>query len=161
LSQKLKEEFDYGLILALLIVDDSDNYEYFCYKYKTSNKLKNRFKNISENFSSLKNKEFYSNDNIKKLIYLSDKNSVKDLLLFSACLENKIELSEFENLIKYTRICQVPEFPISGNYLKEHGYESGEKLGKKLKFLKEKWIENNFVLDKKIVDKSLNKVNRN
>ena len=36
-----------------------------------------------------------------------------------------------------------------------------EKLGKKLKFLKEKWIENNFVLDKKIVDKSLNKVNRN
>tara|TARA_B100001245_G_scaffold1844_1_gene1460 strand:- start:492 stop:1790 length:1299 start_codon:yes stop_codon:yes gene_type:complete len=161
LSQKLKEEFDYGLVLALLIVDDSDNYEYFCYKYKTSNKLKNRFKNISENFISLKNKEFYSNDNIKKLIYLSDKNSVKDLLLFSACLENKIELSEFEKLIKYTRICQVPEFPISGDYLKEHGYESGEKLGRKLKFLKEKWIENNFVLDKKIVDKSLNKVNRN
>jgi len=34
-------------------------------------------------------------------------------------------------------------------------------LGKKLKSLEEKWVENNFVIDKKIVEKSLGKVNKN
>ena len=48
------------LILALLIIDQSNNYEYFCYKYKVSNNIKNRFKNISKNFENLKSKKFYS-----------------------------------------------------------------------------------------------------
>ena len=43
----------------------------------------------------------------------------------------------------------------------KHGYETGQALGKKLKSLEEKWVENNFVIDKKIVEKSLEKVNKN
>ena len=31
-------------------------------------------------------------------------------------------------------------------------------LGKKLKSLEEKWIKNNFVIDKKIIEKSLKKL---
>ena len=54
-------------------------------------------------------------------------------------------------------VCKVPKFPISGNYLKEHGYEPGKTLGKKLKLLEERWIENNFTIDQKTIDKSLGK----
>jgi len=42
----------------------------------------------------------------------------------------------------------MPKFPISGNYLKEQGYHDGILLGDKLKKLEEKWINNNFVIDK-------------
>ena len=45
--------------------------------------------------------------------------------------------------------------------VKELGYETGQTLGKKLELLKEQWIKNNFVLDKKIIEKSLNKIGKN
>ena len=161
LNQKLRNKYDNHLILALLIIDQSDNYEYFCHKYKTSNSIKNRFKNISINFENLTSKKFYSEENIKKLIYLSSKDYVRDLLLFSICVNNKIETLSIKKLIDYVSTCEVPKFPISGDYLKKHGYKTGQVLGKKLKSLEEKWIENNFIIEKKVVEKSLGKVNKN
>ena len=160
LNYKLKSIYDINLILALLILDESNDYEYFCHKYKTSNSIKNRFKNIAVNFENLKNKKFYSKENIKRLIYLSNKNDVRDLLLFSICANNKIKNLPIE-MLNYVNNCKIPKFPFSGDYLKQHGYETGQTLGKKLKLLEEKWIENNFVIDKKIVEKSLGKTNEN
>jgi len=161
LNKKLRGKYDNYLILSLLIVDKSNNYEYFCHKYKTSNSIKNRFKNISINFENLKSKKFYSEENIKKLIYLSSKDYVRDLLLFSICVNNKMETFSIEKLIDYVNACEIPKFPITGDHLKKYGYETGQALGKKLKSLEEKWIENNFIIDKKLVKKSLGKTNEN
>ena len=161
LRQRPRDKYDNYLILALMIIDQSNDYEYFCHKYKTSNSVKNRFKNISQNYDNVKNKKFYSEENIKKLVYLSSKDNVIDLLLFSICENNKNSILNIEELINYVNRCVVPKFPISGNYLIEHGYETGEILGQKLKLLEEKWIENNFIIEKKMVEKSLGKVNKN
>jgi tRNA nucleotidyltransferase/poly(A) polymerase len=161
LDQKLRDKFDTNLILALLILDKSDNYEYFCHKYKTSNIIKKRFKNISKNFENLKSKEFYLEENIKRLVYSTNKDNVRDLLLFSVCLNNKVSISKKNELLNYVAVCKIPKFPISGDYLKKYGHESGKELGRKLKSLEEKWIKNNFVLDKKLLDKSLYKISRN
>ena len=161
LDTKLRDKYDNYLILAALILDEKNNHEYFCHKYKMSNSIKNRFKNISINFENLKKKEFYLKENIKKLIYLSNKNDVRDLLLFSICANNKAKTLSVEPLLDYVNTCKIPKFPFSGDYLMKHGYETGQALGKKLKSLEEKWVENNFVIDKKIVEKSLGKVNKN
>ncbi len=155
LNKKIKEKYDKYLILALLIIDESNNYEYFCHKYKTSNNIKNRFQNISKNFENMKSKNFYSEVNIKKLIYFLGKDDVRDLLLFSACINNKHKISNIESMLKFINDYKIPKFPISGDYLKEHGYETGKVLGDKLKLLKEKWIENNFALDEKLIRKFL------
>ena len=159
LDQNIKEEFDNFLILAMLVIDQSNNYEYFCHKYKASQSIENRFKNISKNLESITNEQFYSEKNIKKLIYLLGKYYVRDLLLFSICVNDKIETLNVKKLLEYVTICKVPKFPISGDYLKQHGYESGKKLGQELKSLEEKWIENNFILDEAILKKTLNKIN--
>tara|TARA_B100000029_G_C17583730_1_gene960477 strand:+ start:22 stop:1311 length:1290 start_codon:yes stop_codon:yes gene_type:complete len=158
LDQKFKENY---LVLAALILDQSSDYEYFCHKYKISNSIKNRFKNISINFENLKSKKFYSEVNIKKLIYFTNKNYVKDLLFFSIFLNNKIKISDIEKLIDYVDIWKIPKFPISGDYLKKQGYETGKILGKKLETLREKWINNDFIIEKKTIEKSLNKINKN
>ena len=160
LNKKLRDKYDNHLILAVLILDQSNSYEYFCHKYKTSNNIKNRFENISINFESLKSKQFYLEENIKKLIYLSNKDYVRDLLLFSICTNNKIKILNIEKLIDYIATCKIPKFPISGEYLKKHGYETGQALGQKLKSLEEKWIENNFIIEKKTIEKSLEKFNK-
>ncbi len=161
LNSKLRDNYDNYLILALLIIDQSNNYEFFCHKYKTSNSVKNRFKNISENFESFKNNKFHTKENIKKLIYLSNKDFVRDLLLFSICINNKIKTFNAEKLIDYLSACEIPKFPISGDYLKKYGYKTGQLLGKKLKSLEENWIKNNFVIDEKIVEKFLGKSKEN
>jgi len=157
LDSKLRDKYDNYLILASLILDQTNNYEYFCHKYKMSNSIKNRFKYISINFENLGRKKFFSEENLKKLIYLSNKNSVGDLLLFSICADKEIKTISIEKLINYVSECEIPKFPISGDYLKKYGYEAGEVLGKKLKSLEEKWIENNFIIEQKVIDKSLGK----
>ena len=161
LNQKLRNRYDNHLILALLIIDQSNNYEYFCHKYKISNRIKSRFKNISINFENIKNKKFYSEENIKKLIYATSKEEVIDLLLFSICINSKVKTLIIEKLINYVNTCKIPKFPISGNYLKKQGYEDGKTLGKKLKSLEEKWIKNNFSIDQNLLKKSLNKISKN
>ena len=148
LQNNIKNSFDTSLILALLIVDKSNNYEYFCHKYKTSNIIKNKLNNISKNFEYIKNKNFFLKENIKKQIYILGKNNVIDLLLFSLCI-NKSKNFDILELINYVRGCEVLKFPISGNDLKEQGYHDGVILGEKLKKLEEKWINNNFIIDEK------------
>ncbi len=157
LNKNIRNKYDNILILALLIIDHSDSYEYFCHKYKTSNQIKKRLKIISKNYEILKNKKFYNKENIKKLIYSLNKDHVIDLLLFSLCVVKKIDVSDIEELIKYIIEYKIPKFPVSGEHLKQYGYVTGEILGEKLKFLEEKWIENNFVIDKKIIKKTLGK----
>lgn len=154
-SVEFKKKYDKYLVLALLIIDQSKSYEYFCHKYKTSNSIKKRFENISKNFNNIKNKNFFSYTNIKKIVYLTSKDQVLDLLLFSVLINQKIDIEDVKKLIQYINVYKVPKFPISGEYLKTHGYKSGPNLGKKLKLLEEQWLKNNFVLDKKFLDKSL------
>ncbi|MBA1338511.1 MAG: poly(A) polymerase [Pelagibacterales bacterium] len=157
LSSKLLKQYDTNLILSLLIVDNSNEHEYFCHKYKVSKNIKNKLSNMSLNYKNLTDENFYTKGNIKKLIYLSNKNEVKDLLLFSICVNKNIKVDIIEKLIKFTNTCDIPKFPISGNTLKDYGYESGVELGEKLKKLEKKWIQNNFIIDKEIIEKSLGK----
>ncbi len=157
LDKGTKNYYDYKLILALLIIDNTNDYEFFCYKYKISNEIKKIFKSISLNYNQLKNKKFYSETNIKKLIYFTDKNTVRNILLFSGCANNKFKSEDFKNILSYVNNCKIPRFPISGDDLKKnYGYESGKELGKKLKYLEKKWIENNFTINKEFLKKSLN-----
>jgi len=161
LNKKLMNNYDNHLILGILIVDESNDYEYFCHKFKVSNSIKNRYKNISENLEKIKSKKFYTKENIRKLIYLMGRDKVKDLLLFSICFKNIRDISNIEKLIYFTDICKIPTFPISGDYLKEQGYKTGRELGRKLKLLEENWIENEFVVNKKFVEKILKKIDNN
>lgn len=161
LNKEIRSKYDFSLVLALLIIDQTDNYEFFCYKYKVPNNLKDKFENIFKNYENLKNKNFYSRDNIKKLIYFLNKEKVIDLLLFSMCVNKNINSVNLESLIDFIHKYQIPKFPISGDYLKNLGYKSGRGLGKKLNEIEREWVKNNFTLDKKIMEKSLTKINQN
>ena len=82
------------------------------------------------------------------------------MLLFSICVNKKLKILDIEQFIRYVNFCDIPKFPISGDDLKKYGYEKGEKLGKKLKSMEEKWIENDFILDEKVIEKNLGKIEK-
>jgi len=157
LSKKIKNQYDICLILALLMIGESNDQEYFCHKYKVSNNIKKRLKNISQNYESVKNQKFYLEGNINKLIYFSNKEEVIDLLIFSLSVGNKLKKINIEKLIHYVKNYKVPKFPISGDYLKKYGHKTGIIIGKKLKFLETEWVKNNFIIDKEFIRNYLEK----
>ena len=85
----------------------------------------------------------------------------KSEFFLSKFINTKIDIELIERLLNFVANCEIPKFPISGEYLKKHGYEAGKILGKKLKSLEEKWIENNFIIEKKVIEKSLGKTSKN
>ena len=69
---------------------------------------------------------------------------------------NKLDVKK---LMTFVSNCKIPKFPISGDYLKKYGYKTGLELGDKLKFLKERWIKNNFTINENEIKKYLGKKN--
>ena len=70
LISKTNLKVDYCLTLAILLSDKQTNIEYWIYKYKIPNKIKNRLLNISKYIDLVKEKIFISEQSLKKIIYL-------------------------------------------------------------------------------------------
>ena len=156
ISYKIKKQIDKILLLSILIVDETDNCNFFLYKYQLSNENKKRILFIKNSFKNYSKQYLYSKKNLLKLTYLSDKLSVIELLIFLIFV-NPEKISNIENLIDYIKEKTIPEFPINGKFLKEEfNFLEGKQLGDALKKLEKQWIDNGFKIDKGNVKSLLN-----
>jgi tRNA nucleotidyltransferase/poly(A) polymerase len=146
LNKKLGLKFNYLQLLSILLVGYDKKYIHFSKEFRLSNKDKDYLNFIYEQFKLLKNKA-YSYQKIRHQIYFYKKDLTLDFLNFIFCVNKEINL---KTLIKYRLFIKkfkVPRFPISGDFLIKKGFKQGKKLGKKLEFLKNSWIKNNFKLN--------------
>ena len=156
ISYKIKKQIDKILLLSILIVDETDNCNFFLYKYQLSNEDKKRILFIKNSFKNYSKQYLYSKKNLLKLTYLSDKLSVIELLIFLIFV-NPEKISNIENLIDYIKEKTIPEFPINGKFLKEEfNFLEGKQLGDALKKLEKQWINDGFKIDKGNVKSLLN-----
>ena len=156
ISYKIKKQIDKILLLSILIVDETDNCNFFLYKYQLSNEDKKRILFIKNSFKNYSKQYLYSKKNLLKLTYLSDKSSVIELLIFLIFVNPK-KISNIENLIDYIKEKTIPEFPINAKFLKEEfNFLEGKQLGDALKKLEKQWIDNGFKIDKGNVKSLLN-----
>ena len=156
ISYKIKKQIDKILLLSILIVDETDNCNFFLYKHQLSNEDKKRILFIKNSFKNYSKQYLYSKKNLLKLTYLSDKSSVIELLIFLIFVNPK-KISNIENLIDYIKEKTIPEFPINAKFLKEeYNFLEGKQLGDALKKLEKQWIDNGFKIDKGNVKSLLN-----
>ena len=156
ISYKIKKQIDKILLLSILIVDETDNCNFFLYKYQLSNEDKKRILFIKNSFKNYSKQYLYSKNNLLKLTYLSDKSSVIELLIFLIFVNPK-KIYNIENLIDYIKEKTIPEFPINAKFLKEEfNFLEGKQLGNALKKLEKQWIDNGFKIDKGNVKSLLN-----
>ncbi len=147
---------DFTFILSLLVIDNSDNSEYFLYKFNLSNNQKKRIRFLKEFYIKSLDKNFYTEKNLSKLFYIHGKNSIIDLLNFAIFLSKKnnkklIKLKEFYNNQP------MPVFPVKAKELiTKYNLKEGAELGKKLKKIEEIWIDNYFKISEKDIDKIIN-----
>ena len=148
------------IIFSILLVDKKDNYQYFCHKYKVSNKLKKNLSFIAKNYINFKEEKNYLKKDLKKNIYRIGKKNIKDLLGFVYCAELNFSIKQLNNIVNEINRIDIPNFPFNGQYLMKQGLHDGKKIGYALKELEKEWVQNGFKLDSKEIDTILNKIKK-
>ena len=143
---------DFTFLIALLIIDDTDNAQYFLYKYNVSNKTKKRIIFLKKAFDDGLGKKNFSKNNLQKIFYYHGKNSLIELIDFYLFTLNKNE-NKIIKLRDYFEKKERPSFPIKTKEIMEkYNLYEGRELGNKLKNLEEIWVQNDFKISKKEID---------
>ena len=153
-SEKILRNKSSYFIISLLVIDETDNSDYFMYKYNLPNELKDKI-NFLKYYSINKNtNEILNKKELQKIFYYKEKSDLIDLIDFNLLYyKQSKKLSELKT---YFEKLDKPTFPIKAQSLiDDYGYKEGRELGQKLKNLEIKWIENNFTLSKKDMEKIL------
>ena len=151
--QRLKKICNYiqinkNILLAVLLIDEKDNHEYFAHKYNIANNIKKNLNLLAKNLKlSKKNKDFFDKD-LEKNIYLNNKNHLVDLSVLNYVSFTKYKLKDFSEKLRKISQSKTRVFPISGEYLIRKGMQEGLLLGRVLKIIEEEWIINNFKISK-------------
>ena len=153
-SKNIIEKKDFIFLVSLMIIDDTDNSEYFIYKYNISNDDKKRIRFLSNIFSKNLDKNTFKEKTLWKILYYNGKDHLNDLINFKIIKNKKVD----KNLIKLKNFFNnqdPPKIDVKANTLIEKfNYKEGKELGKKLKEIEDFWVENSF----KISDQELKKI---
>ncbi len=157
ISKTILSKIDSVLILSIMLIDNSDSTEFFLYKFKLSNKIKDRIHSLYKNYKKITLKELLNEKQLIKFSYFYSTQEIIDLLILFIFVEKKIDFNIVEKKIKFLESAQPPVFPIEADFLKsEFGFSQGRELGDALKKLEKYWIDNNFNIEKKQIRNILN-----
>ena len=150
IPNKIFSRLDIPLIFSILLIDNSDDCEFFLYKFKFSNRDKNRILFLLNKYKKINFKELLDEQKLVKLAYLDNRAEIIDLLVFSAFVSEEIDVNIVEKCISFLDKLRLPVFPITADYLKlKYIFSESKELGLALKKLEQSWIDNDFIIDKK------------
>jgi len=154
LQEKILKNKSLNFVISFLVIDETDNSDYFVYKYNLPNELKDKINFLKNNSLNKDSNKIFNKKDLQKIFYYEGKSSTMDLIDFNLLyFKQSKKLSELKT---YFEKLDKPEFPIKAQLLiNDYGLKEGRELGQKLKNLEMKWIENNFNLSKKDMEKVL------
>ena len=137
-----------------MIVDGTDNVDYFIYKFNISKKDQKRLIFLN-NFNSLNlTSKNFSETSLNKVFYFNGREALLDLIYFKIFKSNKVNI-KLINLINIFKNKEIPVMPLKADLLMEkYNIPKGKELGVKLKAIEEIWTSNDF----KISDKEVLKI---
>ena len=145
---------DFIFLLSLLVIDETDNSDYFLFKFNVSNEAKKRINFLKKIYLDSLDKNFFSKKNLQKVFYFHGKTYLRDVIDFQLFKSSK-NMKKMIELKKYFEKIEKPIFPVKAKLImQKYSVKEGKELGQKLKHLENLWIENSF----KITDKEINKV---
>ena len=153
-QEKILKNKSLNFVISFLVIDETDNSDYFVYKYNLPNELKDKINFLKNNLLNKDSTKIFNKKDLQKIFYYEGKSSTIDLIDFNLLyFKQSKKLSELKT---YFEKLDKPEFPIKAQLLiNDYGLKEGRELGQKLKNLEMKWIENNFNLSKKDMEKVL------
>ena len=145
------KKVDFVFLISLMLIDNTDNVEYFLFKFNISSIDKKRILFLNKFYNKEINKNFFSKNNLWKIFYYNGKQALFDLIYFEIFKSKKIN-KKLIALLEYFKDKEVPVFPVKAvNLMEKYNIPEGKQLGLKLKKIEEQWIKNDFtVLDNEI-----------
>jgi len=155
-SIKVKKEFfvelDFIFILFLMIIDGTDNLEYFLYKYNISKKDQKRAYAINNFYNEKEGIKTLNEANLNKVLYYNGKQAVLDILNFKIIKSKKLD-KKMLSLLELYKNKITPSLPIGADLLMtRYKIPEGKQLGSMLKLIEEEWVRNNFEISEKQID---------
>ena len=140
------------ILLAILLIDGKNNHEYFAHKYNISNEIKKNLNLLAKDLKLFRENKDFSNKDLEKNIYLSNKNHLINLNILNFVSDSKYKLKDFLDTLKKILQSKTHLLPIDGKYLMQNGMKEGSTLGKVLKIIEDEWIINGFKISKDRVE---------
>ncbi len=151
-KRELFVDLDFIFVLFLMIIDETDNLEYFLYKYNISKKDQNRAYAINNFFNEKNDSKNLNEANLNKVLYYEGKQAVLDILNFKIIKTNKIDKKLFSLLELYKKKI-TPSLPVKADLLMtRYKIPEGRQLGSMLKLIEEEWVRNNFEISDEQID---------
>ncbi len=144
---------DFIFLISLMIIDETDNADYFLYKFNLSNNEKKRVNFLKDIFSKPLVANTFSEKNLWKIFYYHGRNSLDDMINFQICRFKSVD----KKLIKLKYFFQQknrPIFPVNAKILIEkYKFKEGKVLGQKLKEIENIWVNNEFKISQNEIEK--------
>ena len=83
-------------MLSLMIIDDTDNTDYFFYKFNISKKDQKRIKIINDFYQEKISSKTFSENNMNRIFYYDGKQAVCDILNYYLIKSKKIDKKSYE-----------------------------------------------------------------
>ncbi len=155
-AKKILNEVDFTLLISLLIIDETDNVDYFLYKFNISKKNQERIKNLDDFHKDKTTIKKFSKKNLNKLFYYKGKENVIDILNFKI-FKSKILDNDILELLNFYKDKPMPQLPVRANTLMEkYKIPQGKILGDMLKIIEEEWVNNNFQISDQQIKNIIN-----
>ena len=153
-KKEIIKEADFIFLISLMVVDKTDNADYFIYKFNISKKDKKRIKIIDNFYKEKIQLKTFTENNMNKIFYFDGRQAVIDILNIQLIKSKNIDQS-LDELIDLYKHKIVPKMPIGAQVLMtKFNIPEGKQLGLKLKLVEEEWVKNNF----DISDKQINNI---
>ena len=144
---------DFIFFLSLMIIDGTDNVDYFIYKFNISKKDQKRLRVIDFFYKEDVGIKNFTDKNFNKIFYFNGRQAVLDIVNFKL-FTSKIVEKKLLKLVESYKDKIIPTLPIGANVLmSKYNIPEGKILGSKLKLIEETWVQNSFQISEKQIQK--------
>jgi tRNA nucleotidyltransferase/poly(A) polymerase len=152
-AKKKFSRVDFIFLISLLVIDGTDNVDYFIYKFNLSKKDKKRLLFLNSFYSEKFTNKTFLEKNLNNIFYFNGREALMDILYFKIFKSIKVD-NKLIKLIEIFNVKEIPIMPLNASMLMEKYYvPEGKELGKKLKAIEGVWTNNNFYISEKEIQK--------
>jgi len=151
-NKNLLKDKDFIFLISLMIIDETDNTDYFFYKYNVSKKDKKRVKIIDNFYKEKINTKTFTEKNLNQIFYYNGKQAVLDILKFRIIKSKKTD-EILQKLYEIFENKTIPTMPVTADMLiKKYNLSEGKQLGEKLRMIEEEWVKNSFKISNQQIE---------
>ena len=151
----LNKDIDWIIILSLLLIDQTKNYERFVKDFNLSNEIKNRFSKLQSQFTFKTPDKIEKIDNLKKGVLKFGVSTVIDFIHFQYLINDKYDYDLYQKNLKIIKETNPPSFEFNTEILIKKGFKEDKNLGNALKFLEQRWLANNYEIREKDINDAI------